>query len=109
MNRQEFEKLRDVVRPKIKKLANENQLIDETFEVVCASLFPDYPDDVKRNLKTAFVAGAGELLAILTVGVTNDDNPTEDDYRLFTSIATEIEKRHDYTVELAFMKFGKGN
>lgn len=94
------------VRPQIIKLARQGKLIDETFKVTRKGLFPDATPDQIAMMRTMFLAGAGELMALQMYGVTDDEDPTAEDELLFGQIMEEIELRHGQTLQLAFTRFG---
>lgn len=93
-------------RAEVRKLARQGRLVDESFKTFQRMVYPGAPHDQVAALRIAFMAGAGEVHAILMNVLDDGTEPTDDDMALYGGIATEIEGFHARTI--AATQAGRG-
>lgn len=84
--------------PKIRKLARQGKLIDQSFKVFRAAAFPDATPDQINLMRTCFFAGAAEIHALTMYGLEEGRDPTEADYQFMTDWVSEVKKFHERTI-----------
>lgn len=99
------EALARAVRPEIHKLAKRGKAVDKAFKVTRAALYPDASGEQIAMMRVMFFAGAAELMALQTYGVSEGDHITDADQMMFNSFMEEVERRHGGTIQLALVRY----
>ena len=93
-------------RSHLRKLARQGRMMDEAFKHFQRAVYPGAPASQVHELRTTFMAGAAELIALMTAAA--DDTPESqisDDEEAFTfAVFAEVERFHRRTVDLAMQK-----
>lgn len=83
-----------MVQSRIRKLAREGRLIDETFKVFQRAVYPGAPPDQVATMRTCFFAGAAELFALMNAGLDDGLSETDGDLVLMQQWVDELERFH---------------
>lgn len=103
-----FLELSAAVRPQILKLARQERLIDTAFREFRKAVYPGASDAQIAALRTSFIAGAAEVMALITYAAdTSTNDATDDDMALMRGIHDELERYHDRTLRAAQADIGK--
>lgn len=106
-NREANIALARAVRPRIHKRARQGKAVDTAFKVTRSALYPDATPEQIAMMRVMFFAGAAELVAIQTYGVSEGDDVTDEDMALYFRFMEEIERRHGGTIQLALVRHGE--
>ena len=95
------------VRSELHKLARQGRLIDEAFKLFQRQVFPGALPDQVSTMRTCFFGGAAELLALMTAGVDDGEEPSEADMALMDAYAEELDRFHARTIAASQAKGGR--
>ena len=103
-----FIAISDAVRPQILKMARRETLVDDAFKAFRARVYPDASADQCAMMRIAFMAGAAELLALITYASdTASDDATDADLAMMEGISNEIERAYERILRTASANRGQ--
>ena len=94
-----LERVAGIARPKIRKLARQGKLVDETFKVFQRSVFPGASPDQVATMRVCFFAGAAEISALMMYGLDEGTRETDGDLEFMSQWQEEIERFHQRTID----------
>lgn len=87
-----------IAGPKIRKMARQGRLIDETFKVFRTAAFPDASPEQIHLMRTCFFSGCAEVHALTMYGLEEGKEPTDADYQFMSDWVEEVELFHKRTI-----------
>ena len=94
-----LERMAGIARPKIRKLARQGRLVDETFKVFQRSCYPNASPDQVATMRTCFFAGASEIATLMMFGLDEGTAETDGDLEFMSQWQDEIERFHRRTID----------
>lgn len=87
------------LRPKVRKLAAEGRLVEETFRLFQRACYPTANENQVTALRIAFFAGAQEVVSLIGIGLSSGDNAEEGDAEFMDNWTEEVHEFHRRTIE----------